>query len=169
MLFYLRLPRLRLVVPGFRDRANFAGKIRRDAPTGSRLSQHLLMCLVAYHSATWSLLSADVKAAFLKGDPFVSRELYIGPTNTKTGPGIPLPEGCLAKVLKGVFGLADAPRQRWVKLSRSLEEKRWVRLRCGSSCLVSVGWSGPEAAERNDRFSMSTTCSSVGTLTPRSP
>ena len=120
-------PSARLVVPGFRDRANLAGEIRRDAPTGSRLSQHLLLCLVAWHSATWSLLSADVKAAFLKGDPFVSRELYIGPTNEKTGPGIPLPTGCLARVLKGVFGLADAPRQWWMKLSRSLEAKGWVR------------------------------------------
>ncbi|CAE7883681.1 unnamed protein product, partial [Symbiodinium necroappetens] len=52
-------PSARLVVPGFKDRANLEGEIRRDAPTGSRLSQHLLVSLVAYHSDTWNLLSAD--------------------------------------------------------------------------------------------------------------
>ena len=38
-------PSARLVVPGFRDAANLEGKLRRDAPTGSRLAQHLLFCL----------------------------------------------------------------------------------------------------------------------------
>ena len=113
-------PSARLVVPGFRDRANLAGEIRGDAPTGSRLSQHLLLCLVAWHSATW----------------------YIGPTNEKTGPGIPLPTGCLARVLKGVFGLADAPRQWWMKLSRSLEAKGWVRSVVDQA--VWFLWDGPE-------------------------
>ena len=79
-------PSSRLVVPGFKDRANLEGEIRRDAPTGSRLSQHLLVSLVAFHHKTWSLLSADVKAAFLKGDPFVARELYIGATNSPRSP-----------------------------------------------------------------------------------
>ena len=135
-------PSARLVVPGFKDRANLEGEIRRDAPTGSRLSQHLLLCLVAYHSATWNLLAADVKSAFLKGDPFVTRELYIGPTNEKTGPEIPLPRGCLAKVLKGVFGLADAPRQWWLKLASSLERRGWVRSALDQA--VWFLWSGPE-------------------------
>ncbi|CAE7503333.1 RE2, partial [Symbiodinium sp. CCMP2456] len=135
-------PSARLVVPGFKDRANLEGEIRRDAPTGSRLSQHLLVSLVAYHSNTWNLLSADVKAAFLKGDPFVARELYIGETNPKVGPDIPLPKGCLAKVLKGVFGLADAPRQWWVKLSKSLEARGWQRSALDQA--VWFLWDGPE-------------------------
>ena len=135
-------PSSRLVVPGFKDRANLEGEIRRDAPTGSRLSQHLLVSLVAFHYKTWSLLSADVKAAFLKGDPFVARELYIGATNPKVGPAIPLPLGCLAKVLKGVFGLADAPRQWWVKLSKSLEARGWQRSALDQA--VWFLWDGPE-------------------------
>ena len=135
-------PSSRLVVPGFEDRANLEGEIRRDAPTGSRLSQHLLVSLVAFHHKTWSLLSADVKAAFLKGDPFVARELYIGATNPKVGPSIPLPQGCLAKVLKGVFGLADAPRQWWVKLSKSLEARGWQRSALDQA--VWFLWDGPE-------------------------
>ena len=50
----------RLVVPGFRDRANLDGEIRKDAPTGCRLSQHLLLSLLAWHGKDWSMLSADV-------------------------------------------------------------------------------------------------------------
>ena len=117
----------RLVVPGFRDRANLEGELRRDAPTGSRLSQHLLLSLVAWFNATWTLLSADVKSAFLKGDPYVERELYLSGTDAKNSPAIPIPDGCLARVLKGVFGLADAPRQWWLRLARCLEEKGWKR------------------------------------------
>ncbi|CAE7402794.1 dnaJ, partial [Symbiodinium sp. KB8] len=120
-------PSARLIVPGFQDRANLQGELRRDSPTGSRLSQHLLLCLTAWFGTTWSLLSCDVKSAFLKGDPFVARELYISGTNTKTSPSIPLPEGCLAKVLKGIFGLADAPRQWWLRLARALEDRGWER------------------------------------------
>ena len=70
----------RIVVPGFRDRANLEGNLRKDAPTGSRLAQHFLFCVVAFHTE-WALMSADVKSAFLKGDPFISRELYISGTN----------------------------------------------------------------------------------------
>ena len=40
----------------------------------------------------WNLLSCDVKSAFLKGDKFVARELYISHTNPKTS--LPLPPGC---------------------------------------------------------------------------
>ncbi|CAE7399786.1 Ank3 [Symbiodinium necroappetens] len=99
----------RLVVPGFKDRANLNGEVRRDAPTGARLArltQHLLLCIIASKGKAWKMLSADVKSAFLKGDPYVSRELYITKTNTCIGPGIPIPEGCLARVCKGIFGLA---------------------------------------------------------------
>ena len=120
-------PSARLIVPGFQDRANLEGELRRDSPTRSRLSQHLLLALTAWKGKLWSLLSCDVKSAFLKGDPFVARELYITGTNVKTSPSIPLPEGCLAKVLKGIFGLADAPRQWWLRLARSLESRGWER------------------------------------------
>ncbi len=116
----------RLVVPGFKDQANLEGALRRDAPTGSRLSQHFLFCVAAFHTS-WSLISADVKSAFLKGDPYVDRELYLMQTNTRNTPSIPLLPGQLARVLKGVFGLADAPREWWLRLSRSMAENQWVR------------------------------------------
>lgn len=116
----------RIVVPGFRDRANLEGNLRKDAPTGSRLAQHFLFCVAAFHTE-WALMSADVKSAFLKGDPFISRELYISGTNSRTNPEIPLKTGQLARVLKGIFGLAHAPREWWLRLSRAMDEHKWTR------------------------------------------
>ena len=40
---------------------------------------------------------------------------------------IPLAPGQLATVRKGIFGLADAPRQWWLRLSRSVREHGWTR------------------------------------------
>ena len=116
----------RIVVPGYRDLANLRGELRRDAPTGSRLAQHLMFAIAAAHP-DWFLRSADVRAAFLKGDPYVSRVLYITNTDGARGPTIPLPQGCIAKVLKGVFGLADAPREWWLRLDRELRTSGWTR------------------------------------------
>ena len=120
-------PSARLVVPGFRDVANLEGKLRRDAPTGSRLAQHLLFSLVSWFTS-WRLISGDVKAAFLKGDPHMNRILYICGTDPKTSPAIPLAPGQLAAVRKGIFGLADAPRQMWLRLCRSVQEHGWCRI-----------------------------------------
>ncbi len=85
----------RIVVPGFKDLANLRGELRKDAPTGSRLGQHVLFSIGAAHPH-WRLLGADVRAAFLKGDLCVTRELYLTATDPKKGPTIPIPEGCLA-------------------------------------------------------------------------
>ena len=119
-------PSSRLVVPGFRDRTNLEGNLRRDAPTGSRLAQHILFCVAAFHN-WWAIISSDVKSAFLKGDPYIDRELYICNSNSKTSPSLPLKAGQLCRVLKGVFGLADAPREWWKRLSRSMDEHGWTR------------------------------------------
>ena len=52
--------------------------------------------------------------------------LYLTGTDPKRGPSIPIPLGCLAKVLKGIFGLADAPREWYLRLARELAEG-WLR------------------------------------------
>jgi len=137
----------RIVVPGFRDRANLEGNLRKDAPTGSRLAQHFLFCVAAFHTE-WALMSADVKSAFLKGDPFISRELYISGTNSRTNPEIPLKTGQLARVLKGIFGLADAPREWWLRLSRAMDEHKWTRsiLDAAMWCFWKEGKQGKQLA-----------------------
>ena len=119
-------PSSRLVVPGYQDRSNLTGQLRRDAPTGSRIAQHFLFSVAAYHT-WWSLISSDVKLAFLKGDPYMDRELYVTNTNPATSSSLPLKPGQLCRVLKGIFGLADAPREWWLRLSRSMEEHKWCR------------------------------------------
>ncbi|CAE7641422.1 RE2 [Symbiodinium sp. CCMP2456] len=108
------------------SRGELDRNLRRDAPTGSRLAQHLLFCIAAYHTS-WTVTSADVKSAFLKGDPYLDRELYVTGTDPRLGPSIPIPAGCLARVRKGIFGLADAPREWWLRLSRSLADRGWER------------------------------------------
>ena len=96
------IPAARLVVPGFKDLANLQGELRCDAPTGSRLSQHMLFTWAAANPK-WHLKCADVRAAFLKGDPYVGRELYIRTPCPKTGPGIAMPDNCIAKVSQRCF------------------------------------------------------------------
>ena len=126
----------RLVVPGFRDVTSYT--IRKDAPTACRNSQHLLLIFTSclYHKG-WRLVSADVKAAFLKGDAYVAghRELYIANirTNNPDEPRLPFGEG-LCRVRKGVFGLSDAPRQWFLRLSRALEERGWKRSHLDAAC-----------------------------------
>ena len=80
----------------------------------------------AAHPA-WKLISADVHAAFLKGDPYVSRQLFLAATDPRRGPSIPIPGKSLARVLKGIFGLADAPREWYLRLAREVKDEEWMR------------------------------------------
>lgn len=63
----------RLVVRGFKDRANIENELRRGAPTEPRNAQHMLFVYAGADPA-WILASRDVRAAFLTGDPYVNRE-----------------------------------------------------------------------------------------------
>ena len=127
----------RLVVPGFRDVTAYT--IRKDAPTASRISQHLVLMLTSCnYGEGWRLWSADIKSAFLKGDPYMSgaRELYVGNIKNvgKDEPTLPFGPMGLAKVRKGVFGLADAPRQWYLRLNRSLVGRGWKRSMMDAAC-----------------------------------
>ncbi|CAE7294222.1 RE1 [Symbiodinium natans] len=115
----------RLVVPGFRDRALLEGQLRTDAPTASRLALHLLLTISA-SKPNWPMMSGDVRAAFLKGDPYVTRLLFMDQPNRKRGPTLPVRPGILFKVRKGVFGLADAPRAWYERLLRTLRARGWT-------------------------------------------
>ena len=121
-----------VIAPGYKD--IFSYNLRKDAPTGSRVSQHLLFTFTASNSTSttpqelkWKIMSADGKSAFLKGDAYVDgqRELFL--ENVK-GEEPKLPFGsCLAKIRKGVFGLSDAPRQWYLRLNKSLQAAGWER------------------------------------------
>ena len=127
----------RLVVPGFKDVMSYS--IRKDAPTASRTSQHLVFTLTASYSGEkgWRLLSVDVKSAFMKGDPYMTgtRELFIENVKSRHGePTLPFSAIGLARVKKGVFGLSDAPRQWYLRLHRALTELGWVRSTMDAAC-----------------------------------
>lgn len=85
-------------------------------------------------------MSADVKSAFLKGDPYVEggeggRELFIQNVRCSGDePRLPLGEAGLARIKKGVFGLADAPRQWYLRLHRALSERGWERSAMDFAC-----------------------------------
>ena len=107
----------RMVVPGFKDRANLEGSLRRDAPIGSRTAQHLLL-IIAY-SCMEPYMVFDLgrrQGCLSERDRYVSRQLWITKTNEAASPPVPVRPGQLAKVVKGIFGLADAPRQWWLRL-----------------------------------------------------
>jgi len=118
----------RLVVPGYRDSSYLAGKLQTDAPTASRVAFFMLLSIVGFHPE-WFLLCGDVRSAFLKGDPYVNqqRQLFMGLPNPKVGPSLPVALGTLFKVRKGVFGLADAPREWYKRLVRELESLGWTK------------------------------------------
>ena len=132
-------PSARLVVPGYQDTSAYT--IRKDAPTASRVMQHVLFALTAsYYADGWRLMSADVKSAFLKGDPYIEggeggRELFIQNVRSSGDePMLPFGVGGLARIKKGVFGLADAPRQWYLRLHRALSERGWERSAMDFAC-----------------------------------
>ena len=71
----------RLVVPGYKDVTAY--DLRKDAPTASRTSQHLLSCCFRWRQVTLRMArrmgTADVKSAFMKGERYMegTRELYV--------------------------------------------------------------------------------------------
>ena len=67
----------RLLVPGHKDPDLL--DLRRDAPTASRTSRHLLLLIgAAKQNKQWRLSSSDIGSAFLKGDK-QQGELYAEP------------------------------------------------------------------------------------------
>eukprot|EP00959_Pyramimonas_sp_CCMP1952_P003599 75872-Pyramimonas_sp.AAC.1 len=55
----------RLVIQGFRDPDAIAGELSKSSPTMARLRRTFIVMLGRIHG--WTLLTADVSAAFLPG------------------------------------------------------------------------------------------------------
>ena len=107
----------RIVIPGYSDPDLCS--LRRDAPTLSRAGRSLFLLIAsAKEHKHWRISSSDIEAAFLKGEKY-DRVLYGRPP--RRGPPLPgsVP-GSLFRILKGVFGLNDAPRKWWLRLKQFL-------------------------------------------------
>lgn len=94
----------RLCLLGFEDPR--IGHIQTESPTISRTG--LRVCLQILANKGWKALSGDVRTAFLQGMELEE------PVYAMVNEDLKLPKGKAIKVLKGVYGLVDAPRL-WCK------------------------------------------------------
>ncbi len=124
-----------LVLPGHTDPE--LGLYRTDAPTTSHLA--VVVCAALALSFGFDIETFDVVTAFLSGMA-MTRELY-----TKAPPeGLPTAEGwsvvkpyALLRILKGGYGLAEAPRL-WYLYARQIlvEVIGFIELKCARATVV---------------------------------
>lgn len=96
----------RLCARGFEEQSTF----RKDSPTCSKESIRLLLTVIA--SKSWTINALDIKSAFLQGNE-IDRVIYIKPPVEARTVNV-------WKLRKCVYGLADAPRQWYIKLRDKL-------------------------------------------------
>lgn len=109
-----RTPKARLVLVGWQDPE--LGKIQTDSPTLRKETKHLILTICS--SKLWKLWGADIKTAFLSGDPS-QREIYFRPPK-EIKEWMKLGEEDLLRLEKAAYGLAEAPRAWFLRLSREL-------------------------------------------------
>ena len=105
----------RLVVLGYLD-PNLEN-IPRDSPTLGRHSKMLLLQLIS--SCSWDLRSFDIKAAFLQGKPQDDRIIGLEPC-PELVKALSMKPGEICRLVKGAYGLIDAPFLWYQALSQEL-------------------------------------------------
>ena len=136
-----RIIKARLVIKGFKDRQ--ASQLTTMAPTASRVSQRLVSSICAVMN--WHIWSLDVGTAFLQGNAFDDNLPTDGP---KREASFEPPKDCwdllrdpwtgkpfnlsmrlnyVLELLKGAYGLADAPRLWYCHLVATLVAIGWRR------------------------------------------
>ena len=109
-----RTPKARLVLVGWQDPE--LGHIQTDSPTLRKETKHLILTICA--SQKWKLWGADIKTAFLSGDP-ATRDIYFKPPK-EIKQWMNLDDTDLMRLEKAAYGLAEAPRAWFMRLSREL-------------------------------------------------
>ena len=116
-----RKAKSRLVVLGYLDPE--LESIPRDSPTLGRQSRMLILQLIA--SCQWSLMSFDIKAAFLQGKTQENRQLGIEPVpELRRAMNLRHDEVC--RLEKSAYGLIDAPYLWFKELDKSLKELGFI-------------------------------------------
>ena len=116
-----KTPKARLVLVGWQD--PMLGKIATDSPTLRKESKSLVLSICS--SKKWKLWGADIKTAFLSGDAS-TRELYFKPPK-EIQQWMSLSDEDLYRLEKAAYGLAEAPRAWFLRLSREMTEAGLVR------------------------------------------
>ena len=110
-------PKARLVLVGWQDPE--LGRIKTDSPTLRKESKNLILSICA--AKKWKIWGADIKTAFLSGDPS-DRQLYFRPPE-EIKSWMKLDRDQLFRLEKAAYGLAEAPRAWFLRLSRELSEQ----------------------------------------------
>ena len=111
-----KTPKARLVLVGWQDPE--LGAIATDSPTLRKETKHLILSICA--SKLWKIWGADIKTAFLSGDPS-QRQIYFKPPR-EIKSWMSLTDEDLFRLEKAAYGLAEAPRAWFLRLSRELAE-----------------------------------------------
>ena len=124
----------RLVIPGHTDPQ--IGLYRTDAPTTSHVS--VMLCSVVAVCLGWSFAVFDVSTAFLSGLA-MTREVYAKAPRE----GLPAAEGweavppfSLLRLLKGAYGLTEAPRLWYLRARQILTKLGFEEIRCARAAFV---------------------------------
>lgn len=100
----LHKAKARLVVLGYLDPQ--LEEIPRDSPTMSKTSRMMVLQPIA--SEGWELMSFDIRAAFLQGQPQSNRVLGLEPV-PELRESMKLKDNEVCQLVKGAYGLIDAP------------------------------------------------------------
>ena len=111
-----KTPKARLVLVGWQDPE--LGKVATDSPTLRKESKSIVLSICS--SMRWKLWGADIKTAFLSGDAQCRDIFFRPPTEIKKW--MQLSEEDLFRLEKAAYGLAEAPRQWYLRLTRELKE-----------------------------------------------
>ena len=109
-------PKARLVLVGYQDPD--LGRVATESPTLRKESKHLILSICA--SKKWVIWGADIKTAFLSGDA-ANRVLYFRPP-AEVREFMNLSAEDILRLEKAAYGLAEAPRAWFLRLSRELAE-----------------------------------------------
>ena len=107
-------PKARLVLVGFQDPD--LGRIATDSPTLRKESKHIILSICA--AKGWTIWGADIKTAFLSGDAS-RRDLFFKPPK-EDQEFMNLGPDDVLRLEKAAYGLAEAPRAWFLRLSREL-------------------------------------------------
>ena len=113
---HTKVPKARLVLIGWQDPE--LGRIATDSPTLRKETKHLVLSICS--AQKWKVFGADIKTAFLSGDKS-SRDIYFKPP-VELKEWLHLNSDDLFRLEKAAYGLAEAPRAWFLRLSREMRE-----------------------------------------------